>query len=85
MAKNASQPVQAYRYELLPENLHADWKIIVDKVRVAYDKKPESAIQLENARQHGFGFVRALAAAGLVTVAAKADLMKLLIYPRSSL
>ena len=84
MASNASQPVQAYRYELLPENLHADWKIIVDRVRVAYDKKPESAIQLENARQHGFGFVRALAAAGLVSVAAKTDLMELLLYPRSS-
>ena len=59
-------------------------KIIVDRVRAAYDKKPESAIQLENARQHGFGFVRALAAAGLVTVAGKADLMELLLYPRSS-
>ncbi len=84
MASNASQPVQAYRYELLPENLHADWKIIVDRVRAAYDMKPESAIQLENARQHGFGFVRALAAAGLVTVVAKTDLMELLLYPRSS-
>lgn len=84
MANNALQPVQAYRYERLPNNLHADWKIIVDKVRAAYDKKPESAIQLENARQHGFGFVRALSAAGLVTLAAKADLMELLLYPRSS-
>ncbi|ACY32187.1 MULTISPECIES: hypothetical protein [Comamonas] len=84
MANNASQPVQAYRYELLPENLHADWKIIVDRVRAAYDKKPEATIQLENARQHGFGFVRALAAAGLVTAAGKADLMELLLYPRSS-
>ena len=84
MANNASPPAQVYRYELLPNNLHADWKIIVDRVRAAYDKKPESAIQLENARQHGFGFVRALAAAGLITVAAKADLMELLLYPRSS-
>ncbi|UUE95395.1 hypothetical protein [Comamonas thiooxydans] len=84
MTSNASVTVQTYRYELLPENLRADWKIIVDRVRAAYDKKPDSAIQLENARQHGFGFVRALAAAGLVTVAAKADLMELLIYPRSS-
>ena len=84
MASNASQPAQTYRYELLPNNLHSDWTIIVDRVRTAYDRKPESATQLENARQHGFGFVRALAAAGLVTVAAKADLMELLLYPRSS-
>jgi len=84
MASNALQSAQTYRCERLPTNLHADWKIIVDRVRAAYDKKPESAIQLENARQHGFGFVRALAAAGLITVAGKADLMELLLYPRSS-
>lgn len=84
MTSNASQPAQTYRYELLPSKLHADWKIIVDRVRAAYNKKSESAIQLENARQHGFGFVRALAAAELVTAAGKAELMELLLYPRSS-
>lgn len=84
MTTHTAVTVQIYRYELLPASLHADWKIIVDRVRTAYDKKPVSPIQLENARQHGFGFVRALAAAELVSAAGKADLMELLLFPRST-
>lgn len=84
MTPKSSPVVQKYRFEQLPDTLHADWKIIVDKVRAAYDNKPESAIQLENARQHGFGFVRALAAIGVVTPVGKSELMELLINPRVS-
>lgn len=84
MTPKSSPVVQRYRFEHLPDTLHTDWKIIVDKVRAAYDNKPESAIQLENARQHGFGFVRALAAIGAVTPVGKSELMELLINPRVS-